>query len=124
MKVYKMTLMFIDFDNLGAKGATDIIENARLPNHIIPGHVMALEERDIGEWDDDHPLNNYKTQIAAFQILFEKPAPDLMLAVLGVQGEREFYDLMQAYRNTPLADQKAVVTAYEAVKTYLRNHRV
>lgn len=72
MKVYKITLMMVDFDNLGPEGAKTVIENARLPNHISPGKVMALEERDIGEWDDEHPLNNHKTQIAAFQNLFSK----------------------------------------------------
>ena len=68
-----MTLMFIDFDEVGPEGAKQLIEHARLPNHISPGTVTALEERDIGEWRDDHPLNNHKTQIAAFQLLFEKP---------------------------------------------------
>jgi hypothetical protein len=73
MKVYKMTLMFIDFDNVGMQGAKQLIEDARLPNRIDPGTVMSIEERDIGEWADEHPLNNTKTQIAAFQLLFEKP---------------------------------------------------
>jgi hypothetical protein len=73
MKVYKMTLMFIDFDNVGMTDAKQLIENARLPNHINPGTVVAIEERDIGEWHDDHPLNNRKTQIAALQLLFKGP---------------------------------------------------
>ena len=32
----------------------------------------------------------------------------------------EFFNLMQAYRNAPMEDQKAVVEAYETVKEYLR----
>lgn len=119
MKAYKITLLFIDHDNVGPASAQQLIEDARLPNHISPGHVMALEERDIGEWYDEHPLNNYKTHIAAYQNLFMDPAP-----VIGIPGERAFYDLMQTYRNAPVSDQKAVTAAYEAVKDHLRKHRV
>jgi hypothetical protein len=32
----------------------------------------------------------------------------------------EFYNLMQEYRHAPIANQDAVVAAYEAVKEYLR----
>lgn len=66
-----MTLMFIDFDNVGMAGAKQLIEEAELPNHIHPGNVTSIEERDIGEWHDDHPLNDRKTRAAAFQLLFE-----------------------------------------------------
>lgn len=71
MKVYKITLMFIDFDDVGDIGAKQLIENARLPNHISPGHVMALEERDIGEWHDGHPLNFSATMADFFKELFK-----------------------------------------------------
>jgi len=36
------------------------------------------------------------------------------------EEEREFYELMQAYRHAPPADQKAVIEAYEAVKTFIK----
>jgi hypothetical protein len=68
MKVYKMTLLFIDFDDVGAEEAKHLIENARLPNH---SRVMSLEERDIGEWCDEHPLNRHDTQAAHFEELFK-----------------------------------------------------
>lgn len=74
MKVYKMTLMFLDHDDVGPAAAKQLIENARLPNHISPGDVMAIEERDIGEWRDDHPLNFRDKQAAAFAALFAEPA--------------------------------------------------
>jgi hypothetical protein len=74
MKVYKVTLMHIDFDNMGLERVKVGIENARMGNLVQPGTVMSIEEADIGEWDDEHPLNQHKTQVAAFQNLFEKKA--------------------------------------------------
>lgn len=71
MKVYKMTLMFLDFDNVGPDGAKSLIENARLPNRIDPGSVMELEEREIGEWEDENPLNSGTTKHKAFKELFK-----------------------------------------------------
>lgn len=76
MKVYKITLMFIDFDDLGPDGAQDVLENARLPNHIDPGSVMEIEERDIGEWHDDHPLNFTDKRAGAFHDLFSNALKD------------------------------------------------
>ena len=32
--------------------------------------VMAIEGRDIGEWDDSHPLNNSNTSDAEYARLF------------------------------------------------------
>ena len=72
MRAYKITLLFIDFDEVGQQEAKYLIENARLPNHIHPGSVMAIEEADIGEWRDDHPLNKRATKAAAFRALFAK----------------------------------------------------
>lgn len=42
--------------------------------------------------------------------------------VLSASGEREFYELMQAYRHAPHSPQRDVVAAYEAVKTYLTSN--
>ena len=33
----------------------------------------------------------------------------------------EFYNLMQAYRHTPITEQRLTVENYEAVKEWLRN---
>ena len=43
MKVYKMTLMFVDHDEIGPREAKQLIERARLPNHVDPGDVMSVE---------------------------------------------------------------------------------
>ena len=72
MKAYKITLLFLDFEDIGPQEAKSLIENARLPNRIDPGTVMDLQEADIGEWSDDHPLNKRATKAAAFRALFAK----------------------------------------------------
>jgi len=73
-KVYKLEMMFIDFDEIGPEALTKLLENARLPNHISPPTMVALESRDV-EWDDDHPLNNAGWE-AAFAGLFQEGGSD------------------------------------------------
>ena len=75
MKAYKITLLFLDFDEVGPQEAKALIENARLPNHIHPGMVMETQEADIGEWSDDHPLNKRATMASAFAELFPSVKP-------------------------------------------------
>ena len=33
---------------------------------------------------------------------------------------KEFYNLMQTYRHTPVVDQDTVLAAYEAIKRFIR----
>lgn len=65
--------MVLDFDGI-ADRIPDVIEDVRYPNHCLSPKVMTTEEADIGEWTDDHPLNNRTTQYVEFERLFkEKP---------------------------------------------------
>lgn len=75
MRAYKITLLFLDFDEVGPQEAKALIENARLPNHINPGKVMEMQEADISEWSDDHPLNKRATMASAFAALFPSVKP-------------------------------------------------
>ena len=70
MKAYKITLFFIDFDEVGPQEAKYLIENARLPAALTPVQSAGIEEADIGEWRDDHPLNKLATMATAFEKLF------------------------------------------------------
>lgn len=56
MKAYFVTLLVVDHDGVGS-GVKEIIENTKYPNRCINPRVIDLLEADIGEWDDDHPLN-------------------------------------------------------------------
>jgi hypothetical protein len=57
MKVIKVVITIIDFDNVGINAVKEIVENAVYPNRCISPTVISIEERDIGEWTDEHPLN-------------------------------------------------------------------
>ena len=71
MKAYKIELLIIDHDELGADNIKYTIENTRYPNRCIYPSVMSSIERDIGEWDDNHPLNFTATFDAEFKRLFQ-----------------------------------------------------
>lgn len=61
MKAYEITLRIIDSDEIGLPEIVHVLENARYPNHCIIPTVARHREADIGEWDDDHPLNKQDT---------------------------------------------------------------
>lgn len=69
MKAYKVELLIIDFDNVG-DDLKMYLEEARYPNRCISPQVKKIEVRDIGEWDDDHPLNKRATADAEYNRLF------------------------------------------------------
>ena len=71
MKAYKVELLIIDHDELGADGIKDVIENVKYPNYCIAPDVKNIECVDIGEWDDDHPLNKFSTCDEEYKRLFE-----------------------------------------------------
>ena len=70
MKVHKVVLSIVDFDNVGADDVKIVLENTRYPNRCISPKVESLETMDIGEWTDEHPMNNSKTARAEFERLF------------------------------------------------------
>ena len=72
MKVYKLTVMVIDFDDLGVDEINSVLENQKYPNYCINPSVMDYDVRDIGEWHDDHPLNKGSTQELEFERLFKE----------------------------------------------------
>ena len=57
MKAYKIEILIIDHDELGADEISKALEMARYPNHCISPDVKKVTAADIGEWSDDHPLN-------------------------------------------------------------------
>lgn len=54
--VYKIEIMIIDFEKVGADGIKQILEQTHYPNYCIDPKVMSMETRYI-DWADDHPLN-------------------------------------------------------------------
>jgi len=70
MKAYKVEILVIDFDEVGGEEIKEVLENTRYPNHCIDPHVMSIVEKDIGEWDDEHPFNLSHTMHEEYARLF------------------------------------------------------
>lgn len=68
MKVHKLVLMVVDFDELGAEEVAETIENQKYPNHCISPQVIERDTREV-EWNDSHPLNQVGNE-AEFLRLF------------------------------------------------------
>ena len=66
MKAYVMQVVVIDHNNTGPEGIKDVLANTHYPNHCISPEVVGVEEHDIGEWDDSHPLNQKGTDTLAW----------------------------------------------------------
>lgn len=71
MKVYRVTLMVIDHDGIGQEGIRSNIEDTNYGNHWIAPVVMGCDCVDIGEWEDNNPLNYRTTRADAFRELFD-----------------------------------------------------
>lgn len=72
MKVYKVELMILDFDEIGPEQIKEVIEYQKFPNRCISPDVIRIDDREIGEWDDDCDLNKSNKCIEAFNKLFEE----------------------------------------------------
>ncbi len=70
MKAYKVEILIIDFDELGEQGIVEELNNVNFPNDCIDLQVKNITEKDIGEWDDEHPLNNNLTSTKEYKRLF------------------------------------------------------
>ena len=70
MKVHVVTLTIIDLDDIGADEIKVVIENVNYPNRCISPDVVNIETADVGEWSDDHPLNDKRTAPAEWIRLF------------------------------------------------------
>ena len=70
MKAYKLEVLVIDPDGLGPDGIASALETARYPSRCVSPKVMVIYEKEIGEWRDDHPLNNLTTRTDEFFRLF------------------------------------------------------
>ncbi len=65
MKVHKIVLLVIDFEQSSEEDIRTMLERCK---HVDPT-VMSFESAEIGEWHDDHPLNG-EQQEAEFKRLF------------------------------------------------------
>jgi len=70
MKAYKIEIFVIDRDDIGEEAVKQELECASYGNDCIMPVVKSLKSADIGEWDDDHPLNKKDSCEAEYNRLF------------------------------------------------------
>ncbi|KKN70937.1 hypothetical protein LCGC14_0425390 [marine sediment metagenome] len=73
MKAYKVEILIINFEELSQEETKDAIENANYAGDCISPDVISIEEADIGEWSDDHPLNQYDKMKDEYTRMFHAP---------------------------------------------------
>lgn len=71
MKAFKIELLVIDFENVGSD-IPRMIEDQKYPNYCIAPKVMSVQEADIGEWNDDHPLNKRRSKKEYYDTIFKQ----------------------------------------------------
>lgn len=91
MKAYKVELLIVDHDGLGKSGIVEEIQSASYGNDCIMPRVMLVEEREIGDWHDEHPLNHKKTIDAEYVKMFKHPPTEPMLPASEVQRKFRQY---------------------------------
>ena len=63
MKIHKILLVVVDYDDLGAAECAATIERQSYPNNSIYPRVVATDTREV-EWTDDHPVNGPAMRLA------------------------------------------------------------
>lgn len=80
MNIHQYTLYVIDFEDYGPDEFITIIENHR---HLTGAKVFHDCTHEIGEWTDDHPLNQNGTDYEDFFANLADAIPSLAM-----NGER------------------------------------
>lgn len=113
MKAYKFEVLIIDFDQLGGQEIAETLQNANYPNDCISPSVESIEERDIGEWTDDHPLNKAGCSLE-YQRLFQSPEVQIKAAIEKFKAAHEFSSWKQGGECHSIV--KGMELALEALK--------
>jgi len=74
VNVYKLEVMIIDEDVTSIEQAENLIDETRFPNHTNV-YSVTCREAEIGEWDDNNPLNSSKTLKTEMERLFPTELP-------------------------------------------------
>lgn len=66
MNVHKITLIFLDHENIGISEIVQDIENNEICQRTP--QIFDTETVNIGEWSDEHSLNNNKFEDEVIKI--------------------------------------------------------
>jgi hypothetical protein len=94
MKAYLLQVLVIDHDHLGADEVERVLEDANYPNNCIAPNVIKSQTAEIGDWDDDNPLNHSDTQAVEVDRLFNTK----------VLTEEEVVKIIKDIRHKPFND--------------------
>jgi hypothetical protein len=67
-KAYKIEVLVVDFEETSQEEIIYFIERIK----YIDPKVMDIQSKEIGEWDDEHPLNKLDTMKQTYEEMFEK----------------------------------------------------
>jgi hypothetical protein len=67
MKAYKVEVLVLGFEDMPEDDIVYFIENTGYLN----SRVMPIQSKDIGEWDDDYPLNKRETAKQTYEDLWK-----------------------------------------------------
>mgnify|MGYP001557769479 CR=1 FL=1 len=73
VKIYKIELLIVDHDNVGAEEICSILENANYPNDCISPQIMKVLESEV-DWHDDHALNQGDESKEEYKRIFSNHA--------------------------------------------------
>jgi NTP pyrophosphatase (non-canonical NTP hydrolase) len=107
VEVFKVVLLVVDHDGIGASELAGVLEQTRYPNHCMSPVVIHTESRVV-EWHDGHPLNQ-PGQTEEFGRLFG--APDAMFSAKAAAAE------VDALRNELRGQREALAD----MRVWLRN---
>jgi len=71
-KAHLLQVLIIDHEALGADEIERTLEDARYPNRCIIPHVVKSQSVEIGDWEDDNPLNFSSKQATEVDRLFKQ----------------------------------------------------
>ena len=67
MKAFKVEILVLDFEHMPEGDIVYFIESIK---HLYP-KVTSIQSKEIGEWDDDHPLNRKDTAKQTYDDLWK-----------------------------------------------------
>jgi hypothetical protein len=70
MKAYRVEILVVDHDEIGPDQIKYCLERTKYTNWCMAPDVIEIQECDIGEWTDEHPLNQTATYKDEFRKLF------------------------------------------------------
>lgn len=115
MKAHKITLLIVDHDNIGKEEIQNVIQETNYPNDCISPKVMKIETADIGEWSDNHPLNNKFSMKDEFERLFNTNTVPLFQYQSVVNTQNEMIEHIRLL-NLEISDKDLVI---EKMKEYI-----